>query len=90
MDKTASVRQFIVDTFLYGDDTALTDETSFLRERIVDSTGLLELVSYIEDQFGIQVTDDELTPENLDSLRNIRIFLERKLAAPLAGGSPAI
>lgn len=90
MDKTLSVRQFIVDTFLYGDDTSLTEETSFLRERIVDSTGLLELVSYLEDQFGIQVTDDELTPENLDSLRNIRVFLERKLAAPLAGESPAV
>ncbi|MBD3243990.1 MAG: acyl carrier protein [Chitinivibrionales bacterium] len=90
MDMTTAVRQFIVDTFLYGDDTLLTEETSFLRERIVDSTGLLELVSYLEDQFGIQVADHELTPENLDSLRNIRTFLERKVTPPLAGESPAV
>lgn len=73
------VRQFIVNNFLFGEASGLRDETSFLEEGIVDSTGMLELIVFLEESFHISVEDEELVPENLDSLQNIARFLERKL-----------
>ena len=74
----AKVREFIVENFLFGSTDGLKDDTSFLDEGIIDSTGVLELVSFIETEFSIQVEDDELIPENLDSIDNIAAYLERK------------
>lgn len=73
------VREFIVENFLFGEeDDALTDEASFLETGIIDSTGILELISFVEAQFGIQLRDEELVPDNLDSLRNVSRFVVRK------------
>jgi len=58
----------------------LNDDTSFLDKRIIDSTGILELVSFLEEELSIGVEDDELVPENLDSINNIVAYLERKMA----------
>jgi len=69
------IRGFISDTFFVDD---FQDEDSFLRNRIIDSTGMMELVAFLEQKFGIKVEDKELVPENLDSLRNVCAFLERK------------
>ena len=79
MDTIGRVREFVVENFLVGDDTGLLPDTSFLEKGIIDSTGILELVSYLEETFGIKVADEELVPENLDSLANIQAFLCRKL-----------
>ncbi len=76
------VRDFICDNFLYGDGAKLTNNTSFLESGIIDSTGILELISYLESTFGITIKDEELIPENLDSLININRFLGQKLAEP--------
>jgi acyl carrier protein len=57
----------------------LEDDTSFLEEGIIDSTGVLELVGFIEEDFSITVEDEELVPENLDSINNVTTYLERKL-----------
>ena len=73
------IRNFIVENFLFGSDNGLTDDASFLDEGIIDSTGILELVSFIEEDFGIAVEDEELIPENLDSIRNVVAYLERKV-----------
>lgn len=74
------LRHFIVDNFLLGqDDVGLTDEASFLDRGIVDSTGVLELVSFLERRYAIKLDDEELVPENLDSIDNLVAFLERKL-----------
>jgi acyl carrier protein len=73
------VRRFVVENFLYGEDGDLRDDTSFLEEGIVDSTGVLELVAFLEEHFGITVEDEEVVPENLDSLQNIARFLSTKL-----------
>ncbi|SPD74977.1 conserved hypothetical protein [uncultured Desulfobacterium sp.] len=73
------VRNFIIENFLFGSDNGLKDETSFLDEGVIDSTGVLELVSFIEETFGIAVEDEELIPENLDSIKNIVGYLERKI-----------
>ena len=58
----------------------LVDDESMLEKGIIDSTGVLELVAFIESTFDIKVEDEELIPENLDSIKNIVSFLERKLA----------
>jgi acyl carrier protein len=80
------IRNFIVANFLFGQDgDGFTDDQSFLESGIIDSTGLLELVSFVEQQYGISVADRELVPENLDSLRNIAQFVvakRRSVAAP--------
>lgn len=74
------IRNFIVENFLFGDATGLDDGLSFLDEGIIDSTGVLELVTFLEENFGIKVNDDELIPENLDSINNTAAYLEKKLA----------
>ena len=74
------IRGFIVENFLFGEDGNLKDDTSFLYEGIIDSTGILELVSYLEEEFSITVEDEDLVPENLDSINNVVSYLEKKTA----------
>lgn len=75
------VRSFIVDDLLFGDGDGLKDDTPFLEKGILDSTGVLELVLFLEETFGIAVEDDEVVPENLDSLDRIERFLDQKMTA---------
>ncbi len=76
---TERIRKFIVENFLFGEGDDLKDDTSFLEEGIIDSTGILELVTFLEETFSISIEDEELIPENLDSLNNIGAFLEGKM-----------
>jgi acyl carrier protein len=78
-DTVQPVRQFIVDNFLFGRSEGLSDEQSFLDSGIIDSTGILELVAFLEETYGLQVGDEELIPDNLDSIHKISGFLQRKL-----------
>ena len=73
------IRAFILENFLFGNDQNLNDEISFLDEGIIDSTGILELVSFLEEEFDISVEDEEIVPENLDSIKNVVSYLERKM-----------
>ncbi len=75
---TETVRQFIVENFLFGNDSELADNTSFMDEGIIDSTGVLELVTFIEETFLISIEDNELITENLDSIQNVVTFIMRK------------
>jgi acyl carrier protein len=78
----AELRQFIVENFLMGDAAALGgDSDSFLDTGVIDSTGMLELVMFLEQNFELKVADRELVPENLDSLDNLVQFVGRKLNA---------
>ncbi|MBN2171177.1 MAG: acyl carrier protein [Candidatus Krumholzibacteriota bacterium] len=78
----AKIRQFIVDTFLAGkDDPDFGNDDSLLDTRILDSTGMVELVEFVEDEFGVTVDDSELTPENLDSVMRVAAFVGRKVNA---------
>lgn len=77
-DLKAKVRGFIVENFLFGDENGVKYDTSFLDEGIIDSTGILELVSFLEEEFGISVEDEELVPENLGSIDNVVAYLEKK------------
>ena len=64
-----------------GVDSGLPADQSFLSSGIIDSTGVLELVAFLEEQYQLTVADDELVPENLDSLQNVAGFVTRKLIA---------
>ncbi len=79
-DFANEIRAFVVETFLLGESDRLREDTSFLGEGIIDSTGVLELVSFIEEHYGIRVEDDELLPENLDSIASVAGYLLRKLS----------
>ena len=79
-ETTKQIKNFIVDNFLFGDGEHLENNTSFMENGIIDSTGILELVSYLEKTFNIKIQDDELLPENLDSIDNAVSFLSRKLS----------
>ena len=80
MEHKQAIREFVVENFLFGEANGLKDDTSFLEEGIIDSTGILELVTFLEDEFSITVEDEELIPENLDSIGNVANFLERKIS----------
>ena len=81
------IRQFIIENFLFGNADGLNDDTSFLEEGIIDSTGVLELVTFLEEEFSIKVDDSELIPENLDSMDNVHAFLQRKVQTISAGAN---
>lgn len=72
------VREFIVENFLFGEEGDLNDTTNFFEKGIIDSTGILELVSFIEDSFNIVIDDDELVPHNFHNLNSIETFLLKK------------
>ena len=78
-DNKSKIRAFIIENFLFGNDDGLKDETSFLEEGIIDSTGVLELVTFLEEDFEITIDDEELIPENLDSINDVTGYLEKKL-----------
>ena len=73
------VRRFVVDNFLFGQGSEdLRDSDSFLEKGIIDSTGTMELVTYLEKTYSIKVEDSELVPENLDSLERVAAFVSKK------------
>ncbi len=80
-DFKATIKNFIIDNFLFGDDEGLKDDVSFLEEGIIDSTGILELITFLEEDFSIEIDDEEMIPENLDSINNLIVFLKKKQAA---------
>lgn len=80
-DMRAKVRGYIVENFLFGQGNDLQDNTSFLEKGILDSTGVLELVAFLEETFSIKIDADETLPDNLDSIELIGAFIERKLNA---------
>ena len=82
MNTEARVRKFIVDQFLFGQNAdKLTAQDSLLQKGLIDSTGVLEVTSFLEAQFGIDVEDHDLVPANFDSIERIVRFVERKQAA---------
>ena len=79
-DTKQQLRDYIVENFLFGDtETEFSDSDSFMEKGIIDSTGILEVITYIEENFNIKIEDEELIPENLDSISNIVNFIDRKV-----------
>ena len=74
------LRQFVIDNFLFGQGNGhLKNDDSFLDKGIIDSTGALELVAFLEEKYQIKIQDRELIPDNLDSINNLIRFVESKL-----------
>ena len=75
------IRSFLFNNFLFdAKESALDNDTSFLEQGIIDSTGVLELVQWLEETFAIKIEDEELIPENLDSVIQLAKFIARKTA----------
>jgi acyl carrier protein len=83
------LRKFIVDNYLFGQHADFSDADSLQERNILDSTGVLELVTFLEDTYHITVADNELLPENLDSIDRLARFVEGKVKGAPAAGSPA-
>ena len=81
-DVRATVKEFILREFLPGEDPAeLTDATPLITGGVLDSIATLKLVMFLEETYGVVVSDEEMVPENLDSLDNIAAYVRRKRAA---------
>ena len=79
---TDSIRSFIIDSFLFGDTSqVISDDMSLIDNNLIDSTGVLELVFFLESNFGISVKDTEVVPDNLDSIGAMAAFIESKRQA---------
>lgn len=80
METVSKLRNFILENYLFTDDqSALNDDDSFLDKGIIDSTGILELIFFLEEAFNVKVQDDEMIPENLDSVANVIKYVESKI-----------
>ncbi len=81
MEIQTEVREFIIDSFMMGKNPEeLTDDGSLLDLGIIDSTGVLELVGFIEEKYEVSVEDEDLVPENMDSIDNLVKYIEGKKA----------
>jgi acyl carrier protein len=81
-DVMGILREFINGNFLSSAGLdSFANNDSFLEEGIIDSTGVMELLAFIEEKFAIRVEDEEIIPDNLDSLNNLTSFIERKIAS---------
>jgi acyl carrier protein len=90
MNYAEETRDFVVSNFLFGEAGSLQDDTSFMRSGIIDSTGILELVAFIEATYHVKIENQEMIPANLDSLHNVARFLERKLGSMAGETTPSI
>ncbi len=87
METVTRVREFVTRNFFVSDAARLTDDASLLDLGVVDSTGVLEIIAFVESTFGLSVDDDEIVPANLDSIERIAAYVDRKLAAKGAAGA---
>lgn len=82
MQTESKVREFVLKNYLFTtEQSALKSGDSFMKSGIMDSTGILEMIMFLHDEFGVDVMDDEMIPENLDSVDNVVAFLGKKLQA---------
>ena len=79
LDVKNEIRRFVVDVFGYGDESLISDETSLLESGLIDSTDILELIVFLESRFEITVEDDDVVPENFDSVSRLNDYTSRKL-----------
>jgi acyl carrier protein len=78
MSIETKIRDYIAENFMFGEASELGVDQSFLDKGIIDSTGILEIIMFLEEQFGIKVADSEMLPENLDSIGNIVRYVTKK------------
>lgn len=79
MDHRQVVKRYVLEHFLFtSDESAVANDDSLLRNGVIDSTGILELITHVEETFGISVSEEEMVPTNFDSIDAIAAFLARK------------
>jgi len=89
LDALSEIREFIVDSFMLGrKPEELKDTASLLDLGIIDSTGVLELVGFLEEKYKITIEDEELVPDNLDSINNLVSFVQKKQGVTDTVGRP--
>jgi acyl carrier protein len=74
------IRDFIIANFLFGEAGSLQNDSSFIGDGVIDSTGILELVMFLENTYGVKVQPEEMLPENFDSVNRVAVFLSLKLS----------
>ena len=79
LDIQTDIYNFVVENFLFGRADGLAVDDSLVSKGVIDSTGILELISFIQERFGIRMEDQEVVPDNLDSIRNLVGFVARRL-----------
>jgi acyl carrier protein len=77
-DIQSDIYNFVVENFLFGKADGLADDDSLVGKGVIDSTGVLELVSFVQEHFGIRMEDQEIIPDNLDSIKKLVAFVTRK------------
>ena len=82
MNVSERVRQFVVENFYVPDPAEIQEETSLVTTGVIDSTGMLEMIAFLEQEFGIRIADHEMTPANLESIARIDAFVAQKKRAP--------
>lgn len=85
----APIREFIIETFLFGDAEGLSDDTSFMETGLIDSMGILKVADFIDRTYGIKLQPDQFVPDNLDSVEKIAGFVSRNVAPEESGAVPA-
>ncbi|MDX1688703.1 MAG: acyl carrier protein [Candidatus Promineifilaceae bacterium] len=79
MDVKEQIRRYVAENFLFSDNGfELDNDESFLEAGVVDSLGVLELVTFVEENFDVQVTDEEIVPDNFDSVDRLADYIGRK------------
>ena len=89
MSVQKAIHDHIVNNILFGDAERLQEDVSFQESGILDSTGFLELIAFVEEKYGLDIADEELVPENFDTLRKMARFVDNKLGVTVVGGQPA-
>lgn len=84
----SKIKEFILKNLYFAEDNTLDDDASFLETGVVDSTGVMELVAFVQSQFGLNVEPQEIVVENFDSISKVARFVHRKLALLEPNGSP--
>ena len=79
MQIQSEIRNYIIENILFGDEELLDVDTSFQENGILDSLGFLEIITFVEEKFSIEIADSEVVPENLGTLRKISSFVKKKL-----------
>ena len=87
MDAREKIYEFINEQFLKEAEKTINDDTSFIEEGVIDSVGVVELVAFLEETFGFRIEDEELIPENLDSVQRLVTFVQTKMGTKT---SPAV
>jgi acyl carrier protein len=89
MELQQRIRRFVEENFYVADGAALTDDASLIRAGVVDSTGILEIITFLEVELGVEIEDRDAVPENLESIARIAAFVARKRGAGGREAAPA-